>query len=132
MAVMASLYLDDLPAGSASFSGKRLEERPRRISFCNARNESRTGGPPSRKQREKDGAPRCSYEKGQASSQRIYSTFRQLSCDRGLALGFPGKKVGALPFSRSLREGGACSNPRISKWPVVFVRHSGSSHRDVI
>src|ERR1700690_1270861 len=39
MAVVASLQFSDLPAGSTSFSGEPLEERPRRISFRNAGNE---------------------------------------------------------------------------------------------
>ena len=39
MAVVTSLQFSDLPAGSTSFSGKGLEERPRRISFRNASNE---------------------------------------------------------------------------------------------
>ncbi len=40
MAIVASLQFGDLPAGSTGFPGKRLEERPRRISFRNAGNES--------------------------------------------------------------------------------------------
>ena len=39
MAVVASLQFGDLPTGGASFFGKRLEERPRRISFRNSANE---------------------------------------------------------------------------------------------
>ena len=38
MAVVAGLQFDDLPAGGASFSGKRLEERSCWISFRNAGN----------------------------------------------------------------------------------------------
>jgi hypothetical protein len=38
MAVVAGLQFDDLPAGGASFSGKRLEERSCRIPFRNTGN----------------------------------------------------------------------------------------------
>src|SRR5712691_11518804 len=36
VAVVASLQFGHLPAGGTSFSGKRLEERSRRVAFCNA------------------------------------------------------------------------------------------------
>ena len=36
MAVVASLQFGHLPTGGTSFSGKRLEERSRRVAFCNA------------------------------------------------------------------------------------------------
>ena len=51
MAVVASLQLGDLPAGSASFCGKRREEWPCRISFRHAAYISRgnAGLPVSRK-----------------------------------------------------------------------------------
>jgi len=39
MAVVTSFQFGDLPTAGASFSGKRLEERPRRIPFRNASNE---------------------------------------------------------------------------------------------
>ena len=46
MAIVTGLQFDDLPAGGASFSGKGLEDRPRRISIGNAGNKcGRNAGP---------------------------------------------------------------------------------------
>ena len=46
MAVVASLQFGDLPTGGASFLGKRLEERPRRVFFRNTAYEGgRNTGP---------------------------------------------------------------------------------------
>jgi hypothetical protein len=59
----------------------------------------------------------------------------------GLAHALPHTKAGALPFSRSLREGGAFRGLSVTARLVdlvlqidqgMFVRHSGSSHQEVI